>query len=66
MTVDDSNFIQAIVETPVMRFRDDVQLLFIPDDRLIHVRSASQLGLSDLGANANRIETLRDQITPQD
>jgi uncharacterized protein (DUF1499 family) len=66
ITVDDSNFIQAIVETPVMRFRDDVQLLFIPDERLIHVRSASQLGLSDLGANANRVETLRDQVTPQD
>ena len=64
--VDDSNFIQAIDETPVMRFRYEDQLQFIPDERLIHVRSASQLGLSDLGANANRVETLRDQVTPQD
>jgi len=47
-----------------MKFRDDVQLLFLPDDRLIQVRSSSQLGLSDLGTNARRVEALREQIRP--
>ena len=64
ITVDDGNFIQAIVKTPVMRFRDDVQLLFLPDDQLIQLRSSSRLGLSDMGTNARRVETLRDQIMP--
>jgi uncharacterized protein (DUF1499 family) len=63
-TVDDGNFMQAIVTTPLMNFRDDVQLLFLPDDQLIQVRSSSQLGLSDLGTNARRVETLRDQLKP--
>ena len=62
--VDDGNFIQAVVVTPVMRFRDDVQLLFLPDAQLIQVRSSSRLGLSDLGTNARRVEALRDQLTP--
>ena len=64
ITVDNSNFMQAIVTTPLMNFRDDVQLLFLPDDRLIQVRSSSQLGLSDLGTNARRVESLRDQLKP--
>ena len=64
ITVDDDNFIQAIVKTPLMKFRDDVQLLFVPDDRLIQMRSSSRLGLSDLGTNARRIETLREQLMP--
>ena len=64
ITIDDGYFVQAVVKTPVMRFRDDVQLLFIPDLQLIHVRSSSRLGLSDLGTNARRVETLRDQLAP--
>ena len=64
ITVDDGNFMQAVVTTQLMRFRDDVQLLFVPDDRLIQVRSSSRLGLSDLGTNARRVETLRDQLMP--
>ena len=62
--VDDGYFIQAVVKTPVMRFRDDVQLLFLPDLQLIQVRSSSRLGFSDLGTNALRVETLRDQLAP--
>jgi uncharacterized protein (DUF1499 family) len=64
VTLDEGNFIQAIVKTPLMKFRDDIQLLFLPDDRLIQVRSSSRLGLSDLGTNARRVETLRDQLKP--
>ena len=64
ITVDDANFLQAIVKTPTMRFRDDVQLLFLPDDQLIQVRSSSRLGLSDMGTNARRVETLREQLMP--
>jgi uncharacterized protein (DUF1499 family) len=53
---------QAIVKTSTLKFRDDVQLLFLPDEQIIHVRSSSRLGLSDLGTNARRVETLRDQL----
>jgi len=63
ITVDDGNFMQAIVNTPMMRFRDDIQLLFLPDDQVNQVRSSSRIGISDLGTNARRIETLRDKLT---
>jgi uncharacterized protein (DUF1499 family) len=63
-TVDDTNFVHAVVKTPALGFRDDVQLLFLPNEQLIQVRSSSRVGLSDLGTNARRVETLRDQVTP--
>ena len=59
---DEGNFLQAVVKTPLMRFRDDVQLLFVPAAQLIQVRSSSRLGISDLGTNARRVETLRERV----
>ena len=63
VTVDDGDFIQAVVTTPGLRFRDDVQLLFLPESQLIQVYSSSRLGISDLGTNARRVEKLRAQVT---
>ena len=40
-------------------FADDVECLLSPEEGVIHVRSASRLGHSDLGANRRRIEALR-------
>lgn len=59
-----TDFIHAVVTTPVMKFQDDVHLLYIPHDELIQVRSSSRVGISDLGANARRIDALRDQLRP--
>ena len=62
VTTDEKNFLQAVVRTPLLRFRDDVQLLFLPEARLIQVRSSSRLGISDLGTNAGRVEMLRERV----
>jgi uncharacterized protein (DUF1499 family) len=43
----------------VFRFVDDVEFLFDRERRLIHVRSASRVGYSDLGVNRNRVEKIR-------
>ena len=43
--------------TPLMRYVDDVEFRLTP--REIHVRSASRVGRSDLGANRKRVEALR-------
>lgn len=62
ITVDDGNFMQAVVTTPTLKFSDDVQLLFVSDSGLIQVYSSSRLGISDLGANARRVDMLRGQV----
>ena len=60
------DFLQCVAVTPRMRYRDDVQLLHQPELGLIHVRSSSRLGISDMGANRERVELLRDQLEQTD
>ena len=60
--VADGDFLQLTTTTPTLGFTDDVQLLFIPSQQLIQVRSSSRLGISDMGTNARRVETLRKQL----
>lgn len=55
------SYIAAEFETPLMRFVDDVE--FRKADDAVHVRSASRVGKSDLGANAKRIEQLRAALS---
>ena len=40
-------------------FVDDLECRLCPEDRVIHVRSASRLAIWDLGANRRRVEALR-------
>ena len=41
------------------RFTDDVEFLIDDEHKTIHFRSASRVGLSDLGVNRRRMETIR-------
>ena len=52
----DDNYVYAEVRTAVMRYIDDVEFYFDAEADVIHVRSASRLGNSDMGANRDRIE----------
>ena len=52
-------YAHAVFRTPVFRFRDDLEVRLDEPNSVIHVRSASRLGYSDLGANRKRVESLR-------
>ena len=43
----------------LLGFVDDVEFYLPPGGQIIHVRSASRLGYSDLGVNRKRIEAVR-------
>ncbi|MFT4615031.1 MAG: hypothetical protein ACI9NT_002183 [Bacteroidia bacterium] len=62
VNVVEDNFIQAVVATRVMRYKDDVQLQYHPERQLIHVRSSSRMGYSDMGVNRERVESLRRSL----
>ena len=51
-------YVHAVFTTRLMRFKDDVEFLFDPDAGVIHFRSASRVGRSDLGTNRRRMESL--------
>ncbi len=53
------NYLYAEFTSRIMGFVDDVEFLYDPASQQTHVRSASRLGYSDLGANRDRIESIR-------
>ena len=56
------NYLYAEFTSPLMGFVDDVEFLLDEGAKVIHVRSASRLGQSDLGVNRKRIETIRTKL----
>jgi uncharacterized protein (DUF1499 family) len=55
----ETNYIHAEFRSPIFRFVDDVEFLFPSEERIIHVKSASQSGYYDFGVNRRRVERLR-------
>jgi len=56
------NYLYAEFTTRLIGFVDDVEFLADPALGVVHMRSASRLGHSDLGANRARIESLRERV----
>ncbi len=62
----EDNFIEAEFISSVFRFVDDVQFYLDDRKKIIHVKSASRVGFSDLGVNRRRIEKIRNQLENYD
>lgn len=52
--------IQAVVETVLLKFKDDVEVRLVPaaNGTELHVRSMSRLGRADFGTNARHVLNL--------
>ena len=56
----EENYVHATFKSEIMGFVDDVEFHF--KDKVVHVRSISRVGISDLGVNRARIERIRKEI----
>ena len=56
---DSGTYLHVEFTSLIFRFVDDVEFLADANAKVIHVRSASRVGHSDLGVNRRRIETIR-------
>ncbi len=65
IVVDQGDYLHVEARTAILRFVDDLELLVEPERGLVQVRSASRLGVSDLGANRRRVEALRAELSRQ-
>ena len=52
------NYLHAEATTLIWRYIDDLEIWIDADARLIHLRSASRTGYSDLGLNRRRVNAL--------
>jgi uncharacterized protein (DUF1499 family) len=55
----DEAYMHVEFRSAVFRFVDDVEFVLDADNKVIHFRSASRVGRSDLGANRKRMEAIR-------
>ena len=58
----DNSDIHAECRSMIFRFVDDLTLHLNPSNGIIHIRSASRTGYSDLGVNRRRVESLRKKL----
>lgn len=58
---EDENFLHFTFKSALFGFIDDVEFYLDPQNKVIHFRSSSRTGYSDLGVNRKRME----QITAQ-
>ncbi len=56
------DYIHAEFTSFIFRFVDDVEFYLNNDEKVIHVRSASRIGYSDIGVNRKRIEMIRKKF----
>jgi uncharacterized protein (DUF1499 family) len=56
------NYVRAEFASFVFRFIDDVEFYFDEKEKLIHLKSASRVGYSDLGTNRKRIEKIQEKF----
>jgi uncharacterized protein (DUF1499 family) len=54
-----ANYLHVEARSRLFGFVDDVEFLLVPEEELIHLRSASRSGYSDFGVNRRRVERLR-------
>lgn|GEM_PF-754067 len=53
-----NDYIHATYTSSLLKFVDDVEFYF-PTDQIVHFRSASRVGYSDLGVNKRRMTRLK-------
>lgn len=56
---EDGLYLRAEETSALLRFVDDVEIEIDPEAGVIHFRSASRVGWSDLGVNRRRMEEIR-------
>ena len=59
VVTDTGAYLHVEFTSALFRFVDDVEFLADGNAKVIHVRSASRLGTSDLGVNRKRVEEIR-------
>ncbi|MGF1514856.1 MAG: DUF1499 domain-containing protein [Elainellaceae cyanobacterium] len=59
IVTESENYLYAEFKSALMGFVDDVEFYLDKAAGVIHVRSASRLGKSDLGTNRKRVEDIR-------
>ncbi len=57
-----NDYWHGVCRSLIFRFPDDLEILKISSKKILQVKSASRVGVSDLGVNKNRLANLRKKL----
>ncbi len=59
IVISEADYLHAVFTSALMGYRDDVEFGLDPEVGVIRLRSASRVGYGDMGANRDRVESIR-------
>lgn len=60
---EDDTYLHLVCTSLVFRFKDDLEIFIDTENKMIHYRSASRVGHSDLGVNRKRVDELKKKLS---
>ena len=58
----DGDYLHAEVTSKWMKYVDDLEVSFLPESKILSIRSESRVGESDLGVNKKRVDLLKSKM----
>ena len=58
----DSDYLHAEVTSRIMKYVDDLEVSYIPENNKIVIRSESRVGEGDFGVNKKRVELIKSSL----
>ena len=58
----DGDYLHAEVTSKWMKYVDDLEVSFLPESKILSIRSESRVGDSDLGVNKKRVDLLKSKM----
>jgi uncharacterized protein (DUF1499 family) len=56
---EEAHYLWVTFSSKMLRFVDDVEVRLVEDESILHIRSASRTGYSDMGVNRKRVKHIR-------
>ena len=63
LVTEEEGYLHVEYRSRLFGFIDDVEFLFDDENKIVHFRSASRKGYSDLGVNRKRMEQIRERFS---
>ena len=58
----DGDYLHAEVTSRIMKYVDDLEVSYIPENNKIVIRSESRVGEGDFGVNKKRVDTIKNNL----
>lgn len=58
----DGDYLHAEVSSRIMKYVDDLEVSYIPENKIIVIRSESRVGEGDFGVNKKRVELIKSNF----